>query len=153
MKPPLKNLINPGRPGAISIPGHNPQGHISYVCVPLLPPLGEVPRSGKGGVVGNFELLPFNGRYPLSQPVRAASSPTGEPRRVQTYHIRPFKLCLSAPPRGGSQWGKGEKVSYLLSGPAATRALPASLPVYFTKFLVKRAARSAALASQSATFA
>jgi len=27
-------------------------------------------------------------------------------------------------------------------GPASTRALPASLPVYFTKFLMKRAARS-----------
>ena len=45
-----------------------------------LPPLGEVPRSGKGGAVGSFELLPFNGRHPLSQPLRAASSPIGEPR-------------------------------------------------------------------------
>ena len=47
---------------------------------PSLPPLGEVPRSGKGGVVGIFELVPFIGRHPLSQPLRAASSPTGEPR-------------------------------------------------------------------------
>ena len=46
---------------------------------PLLPPLGEVPRSGKGGGVGDFELLPFNEPHPLSQPVRAASSPIGEP--------------------------------------------------------------------------
>ena len=47
---------------------------------PSLPPLGEVPRSGKGGVAGNFESLPFNEPHPLSQPLRAASSPTGEPR-------------------------------------------------------------------------
>ena len=36
--------------------------------------------SGKGGVVGNFELVAFNEQHPLSQPLRAASSPTGEPR-------------------------------------------------------------------------
>ena len=41
---------------------------------PLLPPLGEVPRSGKGGDVGDFERLPFNRGHPLSQPLRAASS-------------------------------------------------------------------------------
>ena len=35
-----------------------------------LPPLGEVPRSGKGGVVGSFELLPFIRQHPLSQPCR-----------------------------------------------------------------------------------
>ena len=51
-----------------------------------LPPLGEVPRSGKGGAAGNFEPLPFNEPHPLSQPcrfrraVKSASSPTGEPR-------------------------------------------------------------------------
>ena len=49
-------------------------------AVSSLPPLGEVPRSGKGGVAGNFESLPFNEPHPLSQPLRAASSPTGEPR-------------------------------------------------------------------------
>ena len=32
----------------------------------LLPPLGEVPRSGKGGAVGDFEQFPFNERHPLS---------------------------------------------------------------------------------------
>ena len=45
-----------------------------------LPPLGEVPRSGKGGVVSIFDLLPFNEPHPLSQAVRPASSPIGEPR-------------------------------------------------------------------------
>ena len=51
----------------------------------LLPPLGEVPRSGKGGVVGILELFPFNEPHPLSQPcrfrraVKSASSPIGEP--------------------------------------------------------------------------
>ena len=38
--------------------------------------------SGKGGAVGNFELLPFNEPHPLSQPLRAASSPIGEPRAL-----------------------------------------------------------------------
>ena len=46
-----------------------------------LPPLGEVPRSGKGGAVGIFDLLPFNEPHPLSQAVRPASSPIGEPRK------------------------------------------------------------------------
>ena len=61
---------------------------------PLLPPLGEVPRSGKGGGVGNFETFPFNEPHPLSQPcrfrsaVKSASSPIGEP-------------SLTSPERGG----------------------------------------------------
>ena len=38
-------------------------------------------------------------------------------------------------------------------GPAATRALPSSLPVYFSKFLMKRADRSLALVSHSAASA
>ena len=37
-------------------------------------------------------------------------------------------------------------------GPAATRALPASLPSYFLKFLMKRAARSLAFSSHSLRF-
>ena len=37
-------------------------------------------------------------------------------------------------------------------GPAATRALPASFPSYFTKFLMKRPARSLAFSSHSARF-
>jgi len=39
------------------------------------------------------------------------------------------------------------------SGPAATRALPASLPVYLVKFFTKREARSFALVSHSVTSA
>ena len=39
--------------------------------------------SGKGGGVGCFELLPFIEPHPLSQPLRAASSPIGEPRESQ----------------------------------------------------------------------
>ena len=88
---------------------------------PLLPPLGVVlraanqdnndcrwqsylcfaPRSGKGGGVGNFELLPFNGQHPLSQPcrfrsaVKSASSPIGEPSGL--LRIRPgFHKGMSA---------------------------------------------------------
>ena len=46
-------------------------------CCPLW---GKCRDSGKGGVVGDFELLPFNDPHPLSQAVRPASSPIGEPR-------------------------------------------------------------------------
>ena len=43
--------------------------------------------SGKGGAVGIFDLLPFNEPHPLSQAVRPASSPIGEPRGL--LRIRP----------------------------------------------------------------
>ncbi len=43
--------------------------------------------------------------------------------------------------------------SYFSFGPAATRLLPSSLPVNFTKFFTKRLARSSALVSHSAGFA
>ena len=43
---------------------------------PSLPPLGEVPRSGKGGAVGHFELLPFIEQHPLSLAL-LDSSPIG----------------------------------------------------------------------------
>ena len=39
------------------------------------------PTGGK-----EFYILPFNEPHPLSQPVRAASSPIGEPRK-NTYKI------------------------------------------------------------------
>ena len=55
--------------------------------------------------------------------------------------------------RGVPQPSEIDCGDYLTSGPAETRALPASLPVYLTKFLAKRLARSAALVSQSATLA
>ena len=42
---------------------------------------------------------------------------------------------------------------YSTTGPAATRALPASFPVYFTKFFTKRDARSFAFSSHSAASA
>lgn len=42
--------------------------------------------------------------------------------------------------------------SFYNLGPAATRALPASLPSYFLKFLMKRPARSLAFSSHSARF-
>ena len=66
----------------------------------MLPPLGEVPRSGKGGVVGIFELFPFTEQHPLSQPVRAASSPTGEPRSCSFF-------CLSVHGLGAGFQGGG----------------------------------------------
>ena len=65
----------------------------SYTCF--------VPRSGKGGVVGDFELLPFIEQHPLSQPcrfrsaVKSASSPIGEPSGL--LRIRPgFHKGMSA---------------------------------------------------------
>ena len=45
----------------------------SYLCF--------VPRSGKGGAVGSFELSPFNEPHPLSL-AKLDSSPTGEPRHL-----------------------------------------------------------------------
>ena len=47
---------------------------------PLAAPFGGgAPRSGKGGAVGSFEPLPSNEQHPLSQAVRPARSPIGEP--------------------------------------------------------------------------
>ena len=43
--------------------------------------------------------------------------------------------------------------TYYSFGPAATSALPASLPSYFLKFLMKRAARSSAFLFHSAASA
>ena len=64
----------------------------SYLCF--------VPRSGKGGVVGNFELLPFNEPHPLSLAL-LDSSPIGEPR-------------ASLPPLGEvPRSGKGGDVGWL----------------------------------------
>ena len=54
-----------------------------FFCCPLW---GKCRASGKGGVVGIFEPLPFIERHPLSQPLRAASSPIGEPRGVYLFH-------------------------------------------------------------------
>ena len=64
----------PGSRGSLAAPSG---GGAPCPCCPLW---GKCRDSGKGGVVGNFELVPFIGRHPLSQPLRAASSPTGEPR-------------------------------------------------------------------------
>ena len=50
---------------------------------PCCPLWGKCRASGKGGVVGIFELFPFNEPHPLSQPcrfrsaVKSASSPNG----------------------------------------------------------------------------
>ena len=64
-------------------------------AVSSLPPLGKVPRSGKGGVAGNFESLPFNEPHPLSQPLRAASSPIGEPRWTVRIRLRFYKTITA----------------------------------------------------------
>ena len=46
---------------------------------PCCPRWGKCRGSGKGGVVGNFGLVPFNEQHPLSLAL-LDSSPTGEPR-------------------------------------------------------------------------
>ena len=56
--------------------------------------------SGKGGVVGSFELSPFDEPHPLSQPLRAASSPIGEPRGP--LRIRPRFHKIASPYRNPS---------------------------------------------------
>ena len=67
---------------------------------PSLPPLGEVPRSGKGGAVGNFELLPFIEQHPLSLAL-LDSSPIGEPR-ASLPPLGVVRRTALAAPSGGS---------------------------------------------------
>ena len=59
------------RPGGVWYSRQSIRGSTEEPC-PLLPPLGEVPRSGKGGAVGSFELFPFNEPHPLCDSLRAA---------------------------------------------------------------------------------
>ena len=59
--------------------------------------------SGKGGGVGSFEPLPSNEPHPLSQAVRPASSPIGEP-------------SLLAAPAGGSAATAAKGVSLVTLG-------------------------------------
>ena len=50
-----------------------------------------MPRSGKGGAVGVFEPSPFNEPHPLSQAVRPASSPIGEPSGLLRIRLGFYK--------------------------------------------------------------
>ena len=102
VQPPLK-----GEEGASRRRGFRRYAEYHLECTgansynPLLPPLGEVPRSGKGGAVGIFELSPVNGPHPLSPPVRAASSPTGEPRglgRIRPWFLKTAGACRTPQP-------------------------------------------------------
>ena len=68
----------------------------------------------------------------------------------------PLIYDLSNKPKS-YKWKGRDRSSFLLYlafnyswGPAATRALPSSLPVYLVKFLMKRADRSFAFSSQIA---
>ena len=79
----------------------------------MLLPLGEVPHSDKGGAVGNFELLLFDERHPLSQPLRAASSPTGELRAFCTESFRENRLFGGFP--GSFFVGNGENKIMVVS--------------------------------------
>ncbi len=72
-----------------------------FVPAPCCPLWGKCRDSGKGGGVGDFELLPFIEQHPLSQPcrfrsaVKSASSPIGEPSGL--LRIRPgFHKGMSA---------------------------------------------------------
>lgn len=66
--------------------------------------------------------------------------------RANGSAVQPGRSCKT-PPSGVSHLG--EERSPYSWGPAATRALPASLPVYLSKFFTKREARSLALVSHS----
>ena len=98
-------------------------------------------------------------------PYSLRSVRVGRPRRPRSARSR-----LQSPfvPKGRWPLGTIQKrrslrcAAYRLSldyaadyslGPASTRALPASLPSYLTKFLTNRPARSLALVSQSSTLA
>ena len=89
--------------------------------LPRCPLWGKCRDSGKGGVVGNFELLPFDEPHPLSQPIRAASSPIGEPSwtlrirlgfyKTITAYRNPSAAAAAAPlsgePRENMYSGRG----------------------------------------------
>ncbi len=96
----------------------------------------------------------------------AAGTARHRPPHSETA-VRPFRQDLrrydgmgtTAPPKekrerpsGHSRFGKSYIRNYNF-GPAATSALPASLPVNLAKFLMKRSARSLALASHCAASA
>ena len=90
----LRRRIAPEGSGAVRrIPIGMHQGE--SVPAPCCPLWGKCRDSGKGGGVGDFELLPFIEQHPLSQPcrfrsaVKSASSPIGEPRK-------PFRGALGA---------------------------------------------------------
>ena len=74
-------------------------------AVSSLPPLGEVPRSGKGGVAGNFESLPFNEPHPSVSPYGLPAPPPGSQGMRQT-----------SPERGGG--------ATALEGSGAVRRIP-----------------------------
>ncbi len=54
-----------------------------------------MPQSGKGGAVGIFDLLPFNEPHPLSQALRPASSPIGEPRGSLRIRLSLYKVITA----------------------------------------------------------
>ena len=72
-----------------------------FVPAPCCPLWGKCRDSGKGGGVGDFELLPFIEQHPLSQPcrfrsaVKSASSPIGEPRGPLRIRSRFHKIPRS----------------------------------------------------------
>ena len=64
--------------------------------LPRCPLWGKCRDSGKGGVVGNFELLPFDEPHPLSQPIWAASSPIGEPSWTLRIRLGFYKTITAS---------------------------------------------------------
>ena len=83
-----------------------------------------------------------------------ASQSLSGPAANSAFETRCFRLRYSLAPRPQTARGRLAATSPCYSfGPAATSALPASLPSYFLKFLMKRAARSLAFSSHSAAVA
>ena len=95
-----RRIAPEGFPAVRRIPIRMHRGE--FVRFPRCPLWGKCRSSGKGGVVSNFEMLPFNEQHPLSQPVRAASSPIGEPRgplRIRPGFHKAVSACRETPLR------------------------------------------------------
>ena len=73
-------------------------------------------------------------------------------QRYFVYRKGKYRSHSGKGPLKGYIFLQGPSLNYSW-GPASTRALPSSLPVYLVKFLMKRAARSFAFSSQIAASA
>ena len=104
--------FNEQHPLSLALLDSSPTGEPRFPCCPLW---GKCRGSGKGGVVGIFELVPFIGRHPLSQPLRAASSPIGEP-------------SLTSPERGGGAQRRRGQARYAEYPLECTKANSQRLP-------------------------